>query len=448
MAAACGRGEIPTATPEVPTTISAAASVPAPILETTWGGTGSDVTEAAAVSADGGTYIAGFTSSFGGGASKVFLVKIAPTGSIEWQRTWDAQANSFTFVNDEARDISVAPDGSVYIAGSTFVGGNGALLLKFGPDGSLLWQRAFGANGNAEGVAVAADGSVYVTGGSRAADASAEDLFVTRFSADGALLWFKTWGMPDASEKGQGIAVAPDGNIVVAGVGPRAGDPFAFQFDAVVLKVDADGNVIWQRAFGGGDVADSRGGVAVGSDGSAYIAGGFQGPGGGNAFINDALLLKVSADGTLEWARTWGGKSGDFAEDVAVAPDGNVIFVGGTDSYGQGGGNDAFYLRVSPGGRGSDALTWGSPAIDDARGVGIASDGTISIGATTGSPPPYVLASASARTSRERLSVSTPTLALVDAVSGVADPAGLVETPAGSTTYSGGPEAAVVKIAP
>ena len=91
------------------------------------------------------------------------------------------------------------------------------------------------------------------------------------------------------------------------------------------------------------------------------------------------------------WARTWGGKSGDFAEDVAVAPDGDVIFVGGTDSYGQGGGNDAFYLKVAPGGRASDAFTWGSAAIDESRGVGVAPNGIVSLGATTGSPPPYAL---------------------------------------------------------
>jgi uncharacterized delta-60 repeat protein len=448
VASACERATMPTATPEPPTVLAAAQQVPSPISETTWGGTGSDVTEGTAVAADGGSFLVGFTSSFGGGASKIFIVKLATDGSIAWQRTWDAQANSFPFVNDEARDVAVASDGSVYVAGSTFVGGNGALLLKFSPEGSLLWQRSWGGNGSANAVAVAADGSVYVTGATRAPGAAAEDLFVTRFSSDGTLVWFKTWGVADAFEEGQGISAAPDGNIVVAGVAPRANDPFAFQFDAVLLKIDPAGNIIWQRAFAGGDVTDARGGVAVAPDGSAYVAGGFQGPTGGSGFANDALLLKVAADGSLVWDRTWGGGSGDFAQDVAVAPDGNIVFVGGTDSFGQGGGNDVFFLRLAPSGKVADALTWGSAGVDDGRGVDVASDGTVSVGAVTENPPPYVLARAPTHASRAKLSVSTPVLALVDAAGVASDPAGLVETPAGSTTYSGGFEAALVRIAP
>ena len=447
FANACERATMPTATPERPSTAAAAAPAPTPVSETTWGGAGSDVTEGEAVGSDGSTYLVGFTNSFGGGASKLFTVKFAPDGSLAWQRTWDAPPDAFPFVNDEAHDAAVGADGSVYVAGSTFVGGNGALLVKLGSDGSLLWQRTWGGNGSAQAVAVALDGSVYVTGATRASDAQAEDLFVIRFAPDGTLIWFKTWGVAGASEQGQGIAVGPDGNIYVAGVGPRPNDPFQFQFDAVVLKVDPAGNVIWQRSFAGGDVTDARGGVAVAPDGSAYVAGGFQGPS-GSGFANDALLLKIAADGSLVWGRTWGGKSGDFAEDVALAPDGNIVFVGSTDSYGQGGGDDAFMLRMAPNGKVVDAFTWGSAGLENGMGAGVAPDGTISIGATTENPPPYVLAGAPTRTSRARLSVTTPASPLVSASGVASDPGGVVETPAGSTTYAGGFEAALVRVAP
>jgi uncharacterized delta-60 repeat protein len=447
-ASACERAVPPTAPVEGTTASAAAAPAPSLISETTWGGAGSDVTEGAAVTSDGGTYLVGFTDSFGGGASKLFTVKLAADGSLAWQRTWDAPPDAFPFVNDEAHDVAAASDGSVYVAGSTFVGGNGALLLKFGSDGSLQWQRTWGGNASAQAAAVAADGSVYVTGSTRSFGAGEEDLFLTRFSPDGTLIWFKTWGAAGVVEEGQGVAVAPEGNIYVAGVAPRASDPFQFQFDAVVLKVDPAGNVIWQRAFAGGDVTDARGGVAVAPDGSAYVAGGFQGPSGGSGFANDALLLKVAAEGSLVWDRTWGGKSGDFAEAVTVAPDGNIIFVGGTDSYGQGGGNDAFFLRLVPSGKVADAFTWGSADLDAGSGVGVALDGTISLGATTRSPPPYVLARAPTHTSRAKLTVSTPGLSLVDASGVASDPGGLIETPAGSTTYAGSFEAALVRIAP
>jgi len=96
------------------------------VSDTTWGGPGSEVTEGTAIAADGSTYLAGFTRSFDPfDQSHIFLVKIAPNDSITWQRTWDGPGD---FTNHEARDVAVAPDGSVYVTGFT---GADVVLLKF-----------------------------------------------------------------------------------------------------------------------------------------------------------------------------------------------------------------------------------------------------------------------------------------------------------------------------
>lgn len=427
---------VPTETSDVRLPSLAASAAPTLLSETTWGGAASDVTEGAAVAFDGSSYLVGFTGSFGS-SEKLFTVKFDATGALAWQRTWDAPGQ---FIRDEGRDAAVAPDGSVYVTGLTFVDGNRALLLKFGPDGTLLWQRVFGGNAHGDGVAVGADGSVYVAGGLRDA-ADAEDLFVIKLSPEGAPLWFKTWGAPGVSEQAQGIAIGGDGNLYIAGVAPRPSEPFLGEFDAVVLEIDPAGNLIWQRAFAGGDVTDARGGIDVAPDGSLYVAGGFQGPS-GSGFANDGLVLKVTSDGELVWARRW---EDSFAEGVAVAPDGRIVFVGQT-SFDQG-GDDALIVRLQPNGRTSDATAWGGVGFEGGRDVAVAPDGTIVLGAFA-EQPPYTLAAARGRASRARLSVSTPSLSLVDFLGGVVDPAGLVETPAGTTTYGGGLDAALVRMAP
>ena len=427
---------VPTETSDVRSPSLAAAAAPTLLSETTWGGPGSDVTEGAAVALDGSSYLVGFTGSFGS-SEKLFTVKFDATGALAWQRTWDAPGQ---FIRDEGRDAAVASDGSVYVTGLTFVEGNRALLLKFGPDGTLLWQRVFGGNAHGDAVAVGSDGSVYVAGALRDA-ADAEDLFVIKLSPDGAPLWFKTWGATGVSEQAQGIAIGPDGNVYVAGVAPRPSEPFLGEFDAVVLKIDPAGNSIWQRAFAGGDVTDARGGIDVAGDGSLYVAGGLQGPS-GSGFANDGLILKVTSEGDLVWARRW---ENSFAEGVAVAADGRVVFAGQT-SFEQG-GDDALVVRLQPNGKTSDATTWGGVGFDGGRDVAVAPDGTIVLGAFA-EQPPYVLAAARGRASRAKLSVTTPSLSLVDFPGGVVDPAGLVETPTGTTTYGGGVDAAVVRMAP
>src|SRR5262245_8117252 len=64
------------------------------LIETTWGGTGSDVAEGVASGADGSSYVVGITDSFttdqfGNPSPKIFVVKFGSDGSLSWQRIWN-----------------------------------------------------------------------------------------------------------------------------------------------------------------------------------------------------------------------------------------------------------------------------------------------------------------------------------------------------------------------
>jgi len=410
------------------------------LSQTTWGGPDSEVTEGTAVTADGSTYLAGFTRSFDPAARpSIFVVKFAADGSLTWQRTWKGPE---AFGDDEANGVAVAADGSVYVTGFTVGVTGDAVLLKFAPDGTLLWQRRWGGSGSdqAEAVAVGADGAAYVAGGTSSFGGGG--VFVVKFTPAGALVWQRHWGT--GSEDGQGVAVGPDGNLVVAGVAARPN--VAGASDLVLLKVDPAGALVWQRAYAGATNADARGGVAVGADGSIYAAGALQEVTAAGRAVVNALIVKFASAGGLTWGRGWGGRSGDVAGDVAVAPAGTVLLAGDTNSFGAG-SDDAFVLRLSPDGRGLDAVTWGGTGIDHGHGVGAGSTGTISLGATAQSPP-YSFLGAPTRTTRPKATVSTPTAALVDATGTVADPAGTVATPTGGMSFAGGFDAALVRMAP
>ena len=108
------------------------------VSETTWGGAASEVVGDAAGASDGSTYVAGFTTSFGTSAPTIFVIKFAANGTLSWQRTWEAPVQ---FGTDQATDVAVAADGSVYVTGSTQ---GDAVLLKLSSDGALLWQRSWG----------------------------------------------------------------------------------------------------------------------------------------------------------------------------------------------------------------------------------------------------------------------------------------------------------------
>jgi uncharacterized delta-60 repeat protein len=389
----------------------------------TWGGSASDAANGVAVAADGSTYLVGNTTSFSAdGSTAVFLVKFAADGSLSWQRTYETPT---PFGSDTASEVAVAPDGAVYVTGSTVGVGGDLLLLKFSSDGTLLWQRRWGGNAfeGGESVAVAADGFVYIVGGTTTFG-TGNDLVALKFTPAGELVWQQTWG----PARGDGIAVGPDGNLYVAGAILRGGG----RADVAVLSLDAAGALLWQRAYSAGSSVDTRGGLAVASDGSIYVAGALFSPAGGGGEDLDALIVKLTSGGTLEWDRSWGGRSGDTGEAAGVAPDGTVLLAGNTNSFGSG-SDDAFLVRLQPTGRRIDASLWGGTEIDHANDVAVASGGTINV-AGSAQTPPWTFQDGPARVSRARGTVTTPTTPLATAAGTTADPGGTVSVPAGSTT--------------
>lgn len=410
------------------------------VSQATWGGVDSDIGEAVAVANDGSIYVAGRTRNFPEDATEsginVFVLKFAPHGMLVWQISWDIAGQ---FADHEVHDLAVGPDGSVYVAGRTFGTGGDALLLKFDSTGNLLWQTTWGGSGfeSAEGVAVAADATVYLTGGTQRTFAEDPDAFLVRFAPDGTVLAQKTFGTT-GSDGAADVAIASDGNILLLGSTPLP-DTFGFY----VAKLTPDTSLIlWQTSYTAASGFDPRGELAVGSDGSVVVTGAVF----GSDFDLNAAVVKFDSAGTLVWDRSWSGRDGDDTGSVAVAADGTVFLVGSTASFGVA-PDDAFVVRISPDGRGKDAVTWGGVGLDKGHDVAIALDGNVLV-AGTAEAPPYEFLRAPAHTSRLRGRVGVPTGGLTDVVATLADPGGVVADANGSLTYAGGFDATLLTIFP
>jgi uncharacterized delta-60 repeat protein len=413
------------------------------LTETTWGGTGSDVAEAVATSADGSSYVVGITDSFavdefGQPSPRIFVVKFAADGSLAWQRVW----NGMTVRGLGRPDVAVSSDGSVYVTGVSVNNGNDAVLLKFGADGTLQWERTWGGTSSDESLAVAtaADGSVYIAGTATSFGPSSAGLFVVKFDAAGNLMWQRV----SDGAAGNAVAVGSDGSVYAAGTTPRP-DQIG-NFDILVLKITSDGSLVWQRTYTAGEVVDPRGRMTTAPDGSIVLAGAIQAAKAGFVDIA-ALIVSLSPDGSLLFDRQFAGRNGETAEGVAVAPDDGTIYVAGTTTSFGAGFQDAFVLHLQPTGKKLlDAVTWGGTGFETGADVAV-SGGSVSLAATTTAPPPYSLLDAAAKLSAARGTLS-PSTGVLDVVAGVvANPAFGAATPNGSTTYAGNFEAALVRIA-
>lgn len=345
-------------------------------IEKTWGGSSGghgDVGWRVAVDLSGNIYVLGETGSFGAGWIDVLLLKYSPNGDLVWQKTWGG------IKGDWGWGIALDPLGNIYVSGETQSFGNvyvsgeipslgldssAAYLLKYDPDGTLLWQRAWGGRENdfSLGVAVDPSGSIYVTGGTESFGAGSSDALLLKYDPDGELLWQRVWG-EEGKDKCFDVAVAPSGNIYLTGYTTSfeaAGN------DVLLLKYDPSGELLWQKTWGWKRNNDSGLGVDVDPLGNVFVAGTTERSG-----KWEALLLKYSSDGTLLWQRTWGGEYwADGGFDVAVDSSGNAYVTGRC-------GVDASLLKYSPNGELLWQKIWGGRRDDFGGGIAVDSSGSI-----------------------------------------------------------------------
>jgi len=299
------------------------------LWQRTWGGPDRDEPNAVATAADGSVYIAGQTFSFGASGAGLFIVKFDAAGSLVWQKVRD--------VSGGVAAIAVAADGSVYAADSASRGGSfgnfDLIALKITAAGGLVWQRAYTAGDNADprgGVTVASDGSIYIAGVLMAPRMGAvpNSALIVRLSAAGALLFDGQWAGKAGGEGAAGIAAAADGSVYVAGTTTSSGAGFD---DAFVVHLLPNGKVAGAATWGS-TVSDQGAGVAVAADGTLRLAAVAQDP---PYSLLPAAKRISNVKGTLAVANEAFGDAGGVAADASegvITPAGSTMFAGSFDA--------------------------------------------------------------------------------------------------------------------
>jgi len=132
------------------------------------------------------------------------------------------------------------------------------------------------------------------------------------------------------NEIGNFAGPANDGGLIVAGYTNVGGN------DALVIKLNPDGDVDWAYTYSGTGTQIAN--VARPTSDGGYIVVGYNASA-DNYSSRDVLLMKLNSDGTLDWAKTYGTDNSDAGYDVVVANDGGFAVVGETNKViGSGGG--------------------------------------------------------------------------------------------------------------
>ncbi len=333
------------------------------IWNKTLGGSDDDVATSIISSSQGGYLLSGYSRSNDGdvgttaGFFDYWIVKIDEYGNKQW-------GNTFGYLgNDQAIKIIETREGGYFVTGYfdvTASGGQGndgrnALHgvgeywgIKLDSNGNYIWRRYFGGTDNDRSfdVVQTPDSGFLLVGSSESNDyditddKGSYDFWAVKTSKDGDKLWTKSYG-GSGIENGRGIAQTIDGNYLFVG-DTRSEDQDVTSLygnaDAWVVKINAnDGNLIWQKTFGGSEF-DSASDILKLNNGNYVICGNSRSDNGdltNNKGQNDAWIYIIDDAGNLKFQKNIGGTALDFASQVIEISDNELIIVGNTESNDQ-----------------------------------------------------------------------------------------------------------------
>lgn len=331
-----------------------------------------------------------------------FIMKMDPDGNPLWLQEMT------TSNSDSCESIAVDSLGNAYCYGNTRAslyepngGGIDIFIAKYDPSGNLIYGKQFGANtippGGTDtsqwetsgGIGIDASNNIYITGGTNSsfieANGGGQDIFAMKLDPSGNIIWAKQFGavtnLPGGSTSGSDncsdTKVDNSGNLYCAGsTSGSFAEGNAGSNDALVLKLDTNGNVLWGKQIGsstivpGGDLSqsDSCSAIDLDSSGNIYCAGGTGGSlGEANAGSTDVFYIKLSPTGNLILSRQFGAVTTlpggdntgfDVVTSIGVDSSGSVYLAGST--YGAMGdvnggmGSDIFYTKFDAAGN----LVW------------------------------------------------------------------------------------------
>lgn len=326
-----------------------------------------DMSESVAIHSDGSFLVVGrsdgdFDGHTGFGAMDGIAIRYDELANEQWS------VQLGTPLDDRIRAVALSNNGRGYLAGYTAgsYGGNvnggsaDLLLVKLDDDGTELWSRQLGGPGlqAGNGVVVDSENNVIVAGNSSGPFEGGmafggNDAIVVKLDGDGAILWTAQIG-GEGSDVAHDVTVDADDNVYIVGLAENAYDQQEHlgDRDMVVTKLDAAGVTLWSAQFGTSDFDDAYG-IAVDAEGMIYVSGHSRGNLGDKvvAGAEDLSVVALDPEGEVAWVELIGSPTDELFRSIAVGPMGEIYASGYTrgDLDGSNAGSaDIVVARICP----------------------------------------------------------------------------------------------------
>ncbi|UCH14355.1 MAG: hypothetical protein JSV22_14805 [Bacteroidales bacterium] len=318
-----------------------------------FGGSSSEVAYSIQQTTDEGYIIAVYSSSNDGdvsgnhGSGDYWIVKLNSTGDIDWQKSLGGSST------DYAKSVQQTDDGGYIAAGSSYsndgdVSGNHGSsdywVVKLTAAGNIDWQKSLGGSNVDEATCIkqTADGGYIIAGDSRSNDGDISgnhgnyDYWIVKLTPDGNIDWQKSFGGSN-NDYARSIQQTDDEGYIIAGYsnsidGDVSGNHGSL--DYWIVKMDSTGIIDWQKSLGGSNNERAMS-IQKTYDGGYIIAGDSYSNDGdvsGNYGSSDYWIVKLTSTGNIDWQKSFGGSNYDYAMSIQQSNDDGYIIAGRSNS--------------------------------------------------------------------------------------------------------------------
>jgi hypothetical protein len=291
---------------------------------------------------------------------------IVSNTTVGWALRLDRSGNPVwnkTFLEGYGTELRYAvnlTDGFLLVGNQFLASGDvNGYVARIDSQGNLLWSTLVGGGKTDKlfsGIATADGYVVFGSTSSYGNESSA--VWVVKLDSNGNILWNKTYGQAVDGTLRAG-ALAQDGGCVMAGYTDAKGDG---NYDFYLLKIQADGSLVWNKTYGGAQ-SEKTYSMTKATDGYVLV-----GEIESQTTSTDAWVLKVDANGNPIWNKTIGGKEADSPSYITPAKDGGYLVAGFTFSFGEG-QRDFWLFKISDQGQVQFSCTQGDKGFQEAYGV-------------------------------------------------------------------------------
>lgn len=276
-----------------------------------------------------GDYVLAGASSSNNQKLDIWVTRRDKNGEKVWEKFIGGASHDFGYKVIQSKEGKFVVCG--YVSDPDAKSNSGkATVICLSPKGEVEWQYNYGGGKGEKAMDIvqARDGGFVFVGYTKSYAKGQQDAWVVKLDAQGKMLWQKSLGGPNVEDANAVTPAKGGGYIVVGRVDTKIEGSEKYNKDIYIVKVDEAGKELWSKTIKGAKNEEANAVVEL-PDGRIAVAGWTASKGAGRT---DGNVILMTREGNFIWDKTFGKAGIDGFNAVSFVQEGEYLVAAGNST--------------------------------------------------------------------------------------------------------------------